>query len=224
MNQSGDNRLAYILSSGNEDGALNTLLIQYLTPHVIQSHPLLSIRNAINSGDFTRDIGVFTKSAVNFAKNNPRFIHLGNEEGFKLFYQTMYDWLDSFPMTKFKGLIESAIKDYEVGLSSLKFWGNGSRRKEVEAFCKSSIQSKAVALTFINGDSTSTLNSVLFKKIITAIKDDVSKSEEKKQMPGYKLFMQYNESENYALCFNELKKHAKVASHRQEAKIASATL
>jgi hypothetical protein len=218
MNDGGDNRLAYILSSGNEDtGALNTLLIQHLTPHMLQTYPLLSVRNAVRDGSFTRDIAIFTKSAVNFAKYDSRFTHLFSPEGMKLFYQTMYQWIDSLDSKAFKKIIQDSLKEYEGGLSVLSgWWSNGSRRKEVEGYCNSSGQSKAVALTFLKGLDTSTLNGTLFNNIIIAMKADISKSTEKQQIPGNKLILKYNATEHKTFYFDGLKTHAVAPSHKQD--------
>lgn len=223
MNDSGDNRLAYILSSGNEEtGALNTLLIQHLTPLMLQRYPLLSIRNAVKEGTFSKDLAIFTKSAVNFAKYDSRFTHLFSPEGIKLFYQTMYEWIDSLDSEPFNKIMQDSLKDYEAGLSVISgWWGNGSRRAEVEGYCKNYRQSKAVALTFLKGAETSTLNGVLFHRIITAMKADIGKSAEKQQMSGNKLILKYNDTEHKTFYFNSLKTHAVAPSHQQEVQSGS---
>lgn len=213
INESGENRLAYILSSGNEDlGALNTLLIEHLTPHMLQTYPLLSVRNAIREGSFLTDIAVFTKAAVNYAKHDKRFIHPISPEGISLFYQTMYEWLDALPQPRFKGLIESSLKDYEA-----KLWWATSRRAEVEGYCSSyASQAKAVAMTFLKGSDGSSLNDTLFHKIILAMKTEIGKDGEKQQLPGCKLILQYNPDEHKAIYTESLKFHAAAPSHKQE--------
>lgn len=218
MGQSGDNRLAYILSSGKDTGALNTYLIQYLTPHMLQNYPLLSIRNAVKEGSFNTDIGIFTKAAVNFAKLDNRFTHLYNDEGMTLFYQTLFDWVDALPSQEFDKLIQNSLTEYEAGLSkvsSMLFWSSGSRRKEVEGYCKTSGHAKAVALTFLNGQDSSTLNSTLFDKIITSMKAKINESVVMQSLPGCKLIMQFDPEEHKTFYFAKLKEHSVAPSHKQ---------
>lgn len=211
MNESGDNRLAYILSSGDDTGALNTLIVQHLTPYMLQTYPLQSIRNAVKEGSFNTDIGIFTKAAVDFATHDRRFVHLSNLEGMSLFYKTMYTWLETLPSTQFNALVESALKEYES-----KLWWNTSRRTEVDVYCKKYSQSKSIAMTFLNGRDSSSLNDILFDKIIAAIQKDVSKDREKLKMPGFRLFLCYNSKEHRADYFKEIKTYAEPLSHRQE--------
>nr|WP_277619259.1 hypothetical protein [Legionella norrlandica] len=221
LKESGDNRLAYILSSADNDtGALNTLLVQNLTPYVLQSYYLPSISNAVKEGNFNRDIGIFTKAAVDFAKQDKRFTHLYSTEGVKLFYETMYDWIDKLPNTQFDGLLESALKEYEAGLWK-SWWGANSRRKEVTKYCEKYSQPKIIAMTFLNGDDSSSLSSILFDKIIAAIQKDVNKSKEKQEIPGFRLFMYYNSKEHKAEYFKEVKTYAEPISHKQETKAES---
>ncbi|HAT2057179.1 TPA: lpg2975 family Dot/Icm T4SS effector [Legionella pneumophila] len=217
VNESGENRLAYILSAGEGDtGALNTLLIQHLTPYMLQTYPLLSIRNAVKEGGFDKDLEIFTKAAVDFAKHDRRFIHLYNVEGKSLFFKTMYEWIDELPATKFKGLLESALKDYEG-----KLWWSTSRRSEVEGYCTKFSQAKIVAMTFLNGKDSSSLNDVLFDKIIAAIQKDINKNKEKLKIPGFRLINCYNAKEHRADYFKEVKNYAEPVSHRQETTLNS---
>ena len=218
MNHSGDNRLAYILASGNEDtGALNTLLVQHLTPLMLQTYALPSIHCAIRDGNFERDIPLFTKSAVGFAKYERRFMHLANPEGIKLFYETMFDWLDKLETSKFNGIVKSSLTEYEQTL----WFSSRSRRGELEQYCKSNGQAKAIALAFVKGDNTSTLNGTLFQKIIEQMKLDISKSPEKQELPGNKLILQYNAVEHAAV-YEAIKIHSAGPSHKQEAKSSAA--
>jgi hypothetical protein len=210
-NERGDHRLAYILTSGLEDtGALNTLLIEHFTPLVLQTYPLNSIQTAVKSGAFKTDIAVFTKSAVDFARHDKRFVHLYSDEGIKLFYQTMYEWLDKLERSKFKGLINSSLTDYEKGL-----WSYNSRRSEVKGYCDNFSQAKAVAMVFIKGKTSSTLNPILFDKIVNAIQTDVLAKEALQKRPEYRLFMQYNPDTHKAKYFQELNNHSVEITHRQ---------
>lgn len=221
MNQSGDNRLAYILSSGREEtGALNKYLIQYLTPIMLQAPPLPlpSISNAVRNGTFDNDIPLFTKAAVNFAKFETRFIHLYHPDGIGLFYSTLYDWVDKLPDDRFNSIVEEAIKDYEAGLSRFNFWGSPPRRKEVKGYCEKFGHAKAVALTFINGADSSTMNTALFDRLITQIKIDINKSVEMQNTPGCKLMAQYDPKEHRTHIFACLKEHSVDPSHKQDIK------
>lgn len=208
---SGENRLAYIFSSGNDDtGALNTLLIQHLTPLMLQTYPLLSVRNAVREGSFAKDIAVYTKATVSFAKHDKRFAHLYSAEGLKLFYKTMYEWIEALPPKKFKGIIDSALNDYES-----KLWWGTSRRAEVEGYFKTSKnQAQILALTILNGPDTSTLNGKLFQKIIAGMKTEIGLSAEKQKIPGYRLIMQYSSSEHTNI-YDARKIYAVEPSHKQ---------
>lgn len=211
-NDSGDNRLAYIFSSGHEDtGALNTFLVQHLTPLMLQTYPLLSISNAVREGTFNRDVLIFTKASVTFSKQDMRFTHLYSAEGIRLFYKTMYDWAESLSPTEFKGMINAALTKYEKGL-----WGwNASRRSEVDGYYKTSTNhAQILALIFLNGADTSTLNDYLFDKIIETMKSAINISVEKQQLPGCKLIMQFNPDEHKAIYYERLKTNAVAPSHR----------
>ncbi|MCL5272352.1 MAG: hypothetical protein M1486_03410 [Gammaproteobacteria bacterium] len=217
MSQSGDNRLAYILSSGKEEaGALNSYLIQHLTPIMLQSHPLPSVSNAIRKKNFDADLVTYTKAAVNFAKLETRFTHLANNQGVSLFYNTMYNWVEHLPDDRFNKIMQVAIGEYETGLSRVNFWSSGSRRTEVEEYCKKHRKAKAVALTFLNGSDTSTMKSCLFEKIISEMKIDISKSSDLQNLPGCKLVAQYNPLEHKPLIFAALKTYAEEPSHMQD--------
>ncbi|MBL7481601.1 hypothetical protein [Legionella bononiensis] len=224
MNQSGNNRLAYILSSGKEEtGALNKFLIQYLTPIMLQTQLLPSISNAVRKGTFDNDIALFTKSAVNYAKFDNQFTHLYHPEGIRLFYSTIFDWVDKLPDDRFNEIKEEAIKEYEAGLSKVKFWGPESRRKEVEGYCKSFGHAKAVALTFINGSDSSTMKTCLFDRLIAEMKSDISKSADMRNSPGCKLIAQYDPAEHKTHIFACVKEHSVPPSHKQDIKESSSS-
>ena len=211
-NDSGDNRLAYIFSSGNEEtGALNKLLIEHLTPHMLQTYPLQSVCNAVRDGAFNKDLLQYTKATVAFAKNDKRFLHLYNTEGIQLFHKTMYDWVESLSLITFKGIVNSALNEYEKGL-----WFGASRREEVNKYFKPSAnQAQILASIFMKGQDSSTLNSILFQKIIAGMKSEISKNIEKQQIPGNQLIMQYNHSEHTGV-YGAVKFYAVAPSHRQD--------
>lgn len=222
INDSCENRLAYILSSGAESaGALNTLLIQHLSRHVVETQHLPSVLQAQRDGSFytSSNLDVYTRSAVAFATHDKSFVHLYNEQGTKLFYQSMYDWVDKLSENKFNGLITVALNEYENGLSiTSRLWGASSRRSEVRGYYQFSSHAKILAMIFLNGKDSSTLNECLFKKVIEAMKDDLAKNPEKQQHPGNKLIMQYNHTDNKSFYFKVLRAHAEEPSHLQELK------
>ncbi|BCA97148.1 hypothetical protein TUM19329_35090 [Legionella antarctica] len=211
QDESGDNRLAHIFSSGTvETGELNQLLIQHLTRHMLQSYPLPSVCNAIREGAFKKDVLLYTAATVSFAKNDKRFVHLYCDEGVKLFYKSVYDWVDSLPQKKFKGIINSALHDYEE-----KLWWGTSRRSEVEGYFKTSTsQAQILAMIFLKGEKTSTLNEKLFQKIIAGMKSEINRDEKKQKLPGNRLIMQFNPAEDVTI-YEVLKTYAIGPSHKQ---------
>lgn len=211
QSERGDNRLAYIFSSGSvETGELNKLLIEHLTPLMLQSYPIPSVCNAVKDGSFKKDIFLYTTATVAFAKQDKRFNHRYSDERIKLFYETMYNWAESLPEEQFKGIIKSAIRDYEQQL----WWGT-SRRAEVEGYIKTSTsQAQILALIFLKGEKTSTLNEKLFHKIIAGMKTEISKSAEKKKLPGNRVIMQFDPAED-SMIYDALQTYAVGPSHKQ---------
>lgn len=209
----GDNRLAYILSSGNSIGALNTALIQHLAPEVLLTHPIPSIDKAIKSGAFLSDIHAFTADAVQFAASDAHFLHLNHYEGKRLFYKTLFDWADHVDPTKYQGIVDSALTAYEAGLSW--FRTSPSRRGEVEQYCYLYGKgAKTLAMIFLNGQDASTLNSILFDKIVAAIQAEVKKSERMQADPGYRLIAQYAAEQHKLEYLKEMKICSVGGSHR----------
>lgn len=212
-NVPGDIRLAYILSSGNEDGLLNKQLIKYLTPFMLETEKLGPISEAIRNRTFFDKIDTYTKSTTHFAKHNPEFIHLYSDKGIPLFYKTMYAWVGKLERAKFIGLVESALKEYKSNL----FWGSSTRESEVRGYYTYSDQAKIVALIFQNGTATSTLNKVLFQKICEVMKKDIAKKAAKSDKllsAGDQLFMDYDEKEHgHLFVFELLLEHSAGPSH-----------
>ncbi|HHF7375406.1 hypothetical protein [Legionella bozemanae] len=217
-NESGDNRLAYILSSGTQqDGALNTLLVQGLTPLMLQKHPIPSVDLAIRDKSFEKGINDFTRDVVFFAKKDKRFTHPYSDGGIAMLYRTIYDWVDSLTDKSFKSLISSSLAKYES-----KTWGSllgASRRSEVEGYLEGNCNAKVLAMIFMNGGESSTLNECLFVKIVEAIKKEVNKYPVMLEEPKYKLIAQLNLEEHTtkAHCLNNMRYHYETisASHRQ---------
>lgn len=215
-NVSGDHRLAHILRSGNETGALNTTLITQLASKVTPIPPC--IKNAIMSQTFRADL--FTKAAVNFASTNERFIHIYHKADVELFYITLFDWVDALPRPDFDGIVNSALQDYE---NQLQLWSH-SRKAEVKGYCLNPGQAKALAVTFYKGRVTSSLNDILFQKVVGAIQKAVEKNVEKQAEPGYKLISHYVKEQHWELFSKHMKECAAVASHRQQEMELSATV
>ncbi|MFI4919426.1 MAG: hypothetical protein ACHP65_07710 [Legionellales bacterium] len=217
---SGDTRLAYIFSSGSDSGALNTLLVQHLTPRMLLTQHLPSVRAAISSNIFDASLGQYTKSVVAFAKSDSALIHLYSDMGVLLFYRTLYAWVDAIPRADFKKIIDTALIDYEgASWHSLSFWGvplplKASRRKEVEGYYSMSSQAAIIAQIFLKGTDNSAFSERLLQAVITAIRRDVLGSPGKQLQAGYQLILQYNLADHQTLYNQALKTHA--MAHRQE--------
>ena len=212
----GDNRLAYILSSGTQqDGALNTLLIQGLTPKMLHKHPIPSVDLAIRDKSFEKGINDFTRDVVFFAKKDKRFTHPYSDGGITMLYKTIYDWVDTLTEKSFKSLISSSLAKYES-----KTWGSllgASRRSEVEGYLNGNCNAKVLAMIFMNGGESSTLNECLFVKIVEAIKKETTKFPGMLEEPKYQLISLFNLEEHKTHYLNNLRYHHETisASHRQ---------
>lgn len=220
VQESGDNRLAYILSSGTPpDGALNTLLIRKLTPRMLQSYPIPSIDSAIRDKSFKAGIADFTKDVVSFAKSDQRFTHPYSKQGISMIYKAVYDWVDSLTDKSFTGLIQSALKQYEG-----KLWLGGSRRSEVEKYMREADgKAKVVAMIFMNGQDTSTLNECLFVKIIEAMQKEIRHHPRMLEDSNYKSVAQFHAEEHKRFYLDQLKHHPEtIAASRRQLLLAMA--
>ncbi len=209
----GDNRLSHIFSTGTDDtGALNQLLIQHLTPHMLQSYPLPSVTNAMKSGEFVKELAAYTQATVDFAKHDKRFNHLHCTEGVKLLYKTFYDWAEGLQKETFGAIIGSALSEYES-----KLWFGTSRRKEVEEYLNTySNQAKILAFIFLKGEKTSTFSTTLFQKLIARMKSDIRTMEvDKQKLPGNRLIMQYNPEEHTPI-YEAIKRYSEGPSQKQD--------
>ncbi|MDP3267476.1 MAG: hypothetical protein Q8M40_00365, partial [Legionella sp.] len=170
----GSHRLAHILKSGStENGALNTALIEHLTVLMLEvkkNNP--SLQDAVSNNLFKKDIDKFTFAAVSFAKTSSKFNQLEyiEQNTTKMFFDSMYLWLNKLPRNKFLDIINKALIKYEDGLSRFSIF---SRRSEVTGYCKTiKEQDKIVAYIFFNGAASSSLNVTLFQAIISGIQAD----------------------------------------------------
>lgn len=208
MDLANDNRLSYILCSGNEEGALNTLLIEHLTPIMMQTQYLPSIRTAVKNNTFCDYVGILTKSAVNYAKHEKSFVHLYSTEGANVFCKVLYDWIAKLDERRFKIIIESSLTLYEDGLSSIKSFFSGgkkTRRPEVQGYFELNNQARMIAMIFVKGIESSTLNSTLFDELMVEMKKDISKNKLLLMRPEYRLIMEYDAAEHKKLYLPKVK-------------------
>lgn len=201
--ESGDNRLAYILSSGKtEDGALNTLLIRGLTTKMLESHPIPSIDKAIRDQSFKAGITDVTKHVVAFARKDKRFTHAFSKAAMSAIFKTVYEWIDTVTDKCFADLIHLELKRYENNKSLI----TKSRRSEVIGYLREKPNSKALALIFKNGDA-STFSKLLFGRIINLIKAEIKKTPEIALQENYKLILQFNLEEHQDRFLKKIKDH-----------------
>lgn len=227
-NESGDSRLAYILSTGNSEiGALKTLLIQYLTPEVLKSNDLRSIKNAIKTEMFLPHLNDFTQSAVLYAKTVNGITHRCHDATIKLFYTALFAWMEHCNKSVFNKLIHSALEAYEASLSknryalgySLGIFSPG-RTDEIKEYCAKNGQAKAIALTFLAKGKESTLNQILFRTIVAAIQQDKTKP----NTGGYALFDLYEPGQHEALYLKKMAEESASASHTYSSKSVAAVV
>lgn len=207
-----DNKLAYILCSGTkETGQLNLLLIKHLTPLMLIAKPLHlpSIESAINEKTFDKNVPMYVKAAIQYAKTDPRFIHHYSAQGEEQFFKAVYEWVDSLNKSALKGLIESTLKSYEKQLSYFSV----SRRPQVLKICGNytARPAKIIAAIFLDGENSSSLNYTLFNTIIQAIKAHTKVDKKKYEEPGYRLIFQYDyydEEDHKEFYIDKLKTYA----------------
>ena len=216
MDESGDNRLAYIFSSGKEDlGALNTLLVRHLTPLMLQQYTIPSIAHAISDDSFftTDNLELYTKKVVYQASHSEQYAHLNNERGISLFYTTMYQWLERLNQDTFKQIIANSLNEYEKG--AIVFFGNRKRRSEVNRYlAEYSNQAKIVAFIFLHGEPNSSLSQILFRKIVDAIKMDVQTEE--LDVIGHRLIKLFDHDSDMTIFKQHLKTYAQGPSNIQD--------
>lgn len=226
-NEPNDVRLAYILTSGTEaKGALNTLLIQHLTPKLMQSKFAVPTASyAVNDNSFFADANLktYTEAAVLYA--NQTYLTHSTARGKQLFFDSIYTWIGDLDRTVFERLKERSLCEYEQGLSKFRYVFSAfsaiseSRRGEVESYRFPS-QSKIVAFIFLHGEVGSSLNKILFRDIITAMQLDYKKRPEKQSTPEYKLITSFDPDQHETMYLGLLKKYAEGPSNQQLLKAA----
>lgn len=170
-NDNNANRLAYILCSGsNEVGSLNRALISHFTPLMLPTSGLQSINKAHQDGSFTKQLDTYVKATIAYARTDSHVTHVLHRKTHELlkddaregslFSKAIMDWADGLPNNKFRALVNSALDAYSSG----SWWS--TRKNEVSGYLNSKNQSKVVALILLKGEQTSSLSSILFRKII----------------------------------------------------------
>ncbi|PJD93380.1 MAG: hypothetical protein CK426_08525 [Legionella sp.] len=224
--ESGDNRMAYILSSGsNSQGTLNTLLIQNLIPRVLQTRPSTSINAAMRSSEASYYLGVLVESSVRFAKEDARFVHLYNTHCIKLFYQTLFSWVRTLPKSQFDAIVKDALKQYSNQLSLLKLsiWAP-NRKQEAKHVIQSTLdQAKALALIFVKGEHSSSLNGILFHSFVGALQEEIRNATVRGYGLGHKLISQYDEAKHRSIYLGQnMRIHSAEESHNLSVSTANA--
>lgn len=191
------------------------LLIEHLTPKMLEKYPIMSIRNAVRDENFNKNKLLYTTHVVRAAKEEPQFVHLFSKQGMKLFYAALYTWVKELPSEQFDELIKDALTEYQQGKSSYSWilGGSVSRVNEVLGY-KDYPQAKQVALIFLNGEKNSSLSLTLFRKIVAAMNaetvNDIA------QNPGRRLVKQFNSDTHAHIITDEhIKAHAEQPSHQQ---------
>ncbi|KTD14526.1 hypothetical protein Lgra_0557 [Legionella gratiana] len=204
----GDNRLAYILSSGSqEDGALNKLLVEGLTPLMLRKYSIPSINLAIQDKSFKQSIAGITRDVVFFAKNDKRFTHPYSDTVISSVYKAIYDWVDTLTEDSFQSLVKSSLKQYES-----KTWGgywSTSKRLNIETYLKKNGNAQVLALIFINELNELALSECLFVKIVNAIKKEIISGDYPKMKHDleYKLIAEFNLEEHKDFYIANLRTH-----------------
>ncbi|STY28523.1 Dot/Icm T4SS effector [Legionella wadsworthii] len=119
-----------------------------------------------------------------------KFTHPYSREQRTILYGAIYEWVDSLTEKSFKNLIRATLKKYE-GMIWGSFWG-ASRRSEVEGYLSNHSNAKVLALIFMKGVESSTLNELLFTKIVEIIKKEISNNPAMLEEQKYQLLAQFD--------------------------------
>lgn len=184
MKESGDDRLAFILSSGNKtgNGALNTCLIDQLIRDMLKATQhdfnvcLPSVRSAIDDKTFALDF--YTEAAIKYAKNDNRFRHIYSDYALRAVNDALYSWVEELEHKRFSDLTKSALSKYEQS----KSWFTTSRRSEVEKYFSISSNAHILARIFMNGGfETTSLNTILFNTLLDTMQKEIPLDKEQLQ-------------------------------------------
>lgn len=211
--ESNDNRLAYIFSSGTVDGALNTTLLEALAAYVAQAHYLPSLNQSLKLKQFSAETSKLLPQIVLFARSDRRFSHFYSIEGVRAFFDDLFFWTNSISKTQLTGIINAALDAYGKGS-----WFGGGRQNEVREYCKTHTGGQLLGMILKQGAETSSLNKILFHKIIATMQSQSQNLGPLKNNKGVRLIMSYNEQDPLHTGFylGELKVHAARFASQQE--------
>lgn len=173
-------QLAFIFASGEDIGALNTLLIRHLAPLVKQSMPQPTISKAMEDKKFNTEsnLALYTQAAVNYAREGQRYKNLTTSDGRKQVYTSLFNWCAELSPNQFVALLKSTLAEYEKS----SWWK--ARSKEMKGYIAyPTNQVKVIALIFANKEEDSGLSKILFNKIMQSMQE---------QLPGTSIVMQYH--------------------------------
>lgn len=208
--QANSDRLAYILSTGTrEDGKLNTALILQLASKVSPMHS--SISQALSDGRFEKEIDRFRDAAIDYAKRNNRFRHIVSQPIISLFFDRLFKFVDELDRKTCKSIVKSALNDYNAH----SWWKE--RDAEVKGYLedKSLSNAEIVAKIFMGGKVSSSMNDILFHKIVGEIQ---KKYASKKDAPDAWFFFNYTKEEHSAAYMAQLfVQSQKIMSHKLSA-------
>lgn len=220
--EDGANRLAAILSKGgHESTSLNTLLVAKLIPMMLQATigqvdvNLLSVRNACDREIFADTF--YTEKAIKFALNDKQFTHIYAKKNLDQFNDIMYKWVEDLGRKKFKTLVFEALAEYEpYGFNFLSRKTRGPTVRNYFTAKPALTNQKILAFIFADGGKEdNSLNTILFNKILSAMKADVSVNKEKLAIPGFGLVPQIGE-QAIAYYIASLQEHAKPRTFDEE--------
>ena len=229
--ESGDNKLGHILGetdSGQASTSLNTLLIKHLMPIVLKNTiarvdvNLMSVSQAFEAKEFN-DI-FYTKHAVEYARTNSRFTHSYSLNSSNHFNGIIYRWVHELNKHAFKQLITLALKDYEP--YSFNFFSGKTRGADVRKYLETPQLSNQQVLAFIFSDGDikeSSLNTLLLKRILEAMRAKISTDRKARLDPDFKWIMEanLNKVNQFNHYLNSLQHYAKDKSHALAADLQS---
>ncbi|KTD36449.1 hypothetical protein Lnau_1433 [Legionella nautarum] len=191
-NENSADRLATILSvSGLKSNSLNTQLIAHLIPKMLADTEqidvnLLSVRTAFNKDEF--DKLFYVQKAREFVLTDERFAHIYAKRNIFLLQDYMYEWVANMPRAEFQEMVLKAVTAYEGPWWNIlmnRVRGETVRDYFDEAKNPGLSNERILAFIFAEGGITSTsLNPLLFKTILDAMKKDIKqKRSEKDENP-----------------------------------------
>ncbi|KTC84700.1 MULTISPECIES: hypothetical protein [Legionella] len=190
VKENGADRLATILSvSGLKSNSLNTQLIAHLIPKMLADTEqidvnLLSVRTAFNKDEF--DSLFYVQKAREFVLNDERFAHIYAKRNIFLLQDYMYEWVAKLSKSEFQELVLKTVSAYEGpwwrNILTNRIRGETVRGYFDEAKNPGLSNERILAFIFAEGEMTSTsLNPLLFKTILDAMKKDIKKKRDEEK-------------------------------------------